>query len=849
MRFPFSQGPARTRHVVPPRPGDRARRRRRAAMLWLAGFAAAAGAATSEPAGAIDIRALPTLVAHWERSETRVEDVVVDDGVAYARAWRDIEAIDIASGRTLWTLSLDQRIAKGPVLLDDRLAVIIDERTLVLVDRVSGLVAVERPLPGKPYHGSALAGPPLVAAIQPEDGDGIELLRLDDVSGHELDRLPIDRLASLRSIQGTTVASFESEGRPGLVGFRGRDLTPTWEHPIVSWELYAHGDRVIARVEDPAAAFLTIDSRDGTLGTGPPRWPRSTAEEDAPVWILAWDLEVVGLNPPVTLRRLDPGSGRPLWEIPLPCDPSARTRDDDRLVLDCRPADRGRSLLLVIDLATGAILRRAPGFHGVSTLETVDDLGLAASHDGLVAFSLTAEGPAIAETLSIEHEVDALLTAARQDRMSADEIAADLSRIGDAALPLLARKFPALDDRAAQGVASVLGDAAYSPAANVVGKRLRSLPVLDCSEGCPEHQRFQHQNLKLALIAAVGRLGGDGAEELLGTILTDPRETPLMRQRAGFALAELGTDHAAELLDGLRSTTQRARWWDPPNASAWLEKARRPPPGEEAATSFEWHQRDQSVLTRWGDRRLLVFPDPAAGGWGDLWISEIQPDGSAGEAVFLGVSFGDTFSMFVGSPVYGRIEDGRLHATFTADGRTAAVDLAEAWSDRDEDGLTDLLEGRFGTDPERADTDEDGIPDPEDLVPQAPGTIALDDEEKIAVAVLDSFFRSRDQWRDGVAFVKADRPLPWTGRTGPTFTVAPERVGELGRQLGGWQSPIFGVHRAGADEVDKESLEHLDLEDGDHLYIISAPQQANFAIVRQVGDRWVVRDIRMWWIA
>lgn len=61
------------------------------------------------------------------------------------------------------------------------------------------------------------------------------------------------------------------------------------------------------------------------------------------------------------------------------------------------------------------------------------------------------------------------------------------------------------------------------------------------------------------------------------------------------------------------------------------------------------------------------------------------------------------------------------------------------WKDSDKDGLTDLVEARLGTNPNKADTDGDGLNDSVDPCPNA-APRALDDREKIIAAAVEAYF-------------------------------------------------------------------------------------------------------------
>lgn len=96
-------------------------------------------------------------------------------------------------------------------------------------------------------------------------------------------------------------------------------------------------------------------------------------------------------------------------------------------------------------------------------------------------------------------------------------------------------------------------------------------------------------------------------------------------------------------------------------------------------------------------------------------------------------------------------------------------DLAALTSDRDGDGLTDLVEERLVTDPDSADTDGDGIDDAHDLLPQVAWQSGTDARSAAVAAVVgDSAFRRENTAADKtppslkddpIRFLEGDRSL------------------------------------------------------------------------------------------
>jgi hypothetical protein len=96
---------------------------------------------------------------------------------------------------------------------------------------------------------------------------------------------------------------------------------------------------------------------------------------------------------------------------------------------------------------------------------------------------------------------------------------------------------------------------------------------------------------------------------------------------------------------------------------------------------------------------------------------------------------------------------------------SATIDPAEVFADRDGDGLPDLTERAFGTDPARADTDGDGLSDGRDPAPLAAAAHTEAGRVEEEVVRYWTLFH-----RGGPLATQVDRGL-WAGGTGPAGLV------------------------------------------------------------------------------
>jgi hypothetical protein len=196
-----------------------------------------------------------------------------------------------------------------------------------------------------------------------------------------------------------------------------------------------------------------------------------------------------------------------------------------------------------------------------------------------------------------------------------------------------------------------------------------------------------------------------------------------------------------------------------------------------------------------------------------------------------------------------------------------SADLAEAARDRDRDGIPDLVERRLLLDPERADSDGDGIPDASDPVPNAAAT-AEDDLAPVAAAFFEQYFGVYAPGEDrGAIIVISDRALARYGRRGPTLVLTGKEAERLTQQAEKARMPLpprlslepegapstagrampvdaFTTRgaaggRAGADE---RALRFT--------HYVAPLNAAGYQVVmRKIGKRWYVRSFVQRWVS
>ena len=540
------------------------------AAVLLAPAAASAPDRAAERPEETDLRSLPSLVARWE-CHCRAQGMTLAGDAVVVQEYRRLFALGAETHELLWDRKLEEAsgFPRGPLALPGRIAATWGDR-LLLVDAATGVEIADLTFDGRVEH---LAGPPLAVVVRrPAEGEGSgsfvdEMVRIDAESGVVIARreVPAHDLVGVPAAAGSPsrllVIGYgpreappeEREGR--LLELSAEDLSTLRSWPGATGHFIpydrADADRLLVPFgyRDGATIVRPYDLASGELGEPLPPRPQDGR------FLHDLDLELqatAGSDPaePQAVRRIDPATGDVLWETEIPGRPGGWVRERGLLHLHTRPFERGRGLLLTLDLATGAVQRMAYGLREVGTIERWGDLLILASGDGIVAVDADELGPPEREIRPVEAEVDRILERLARSHMPFAEPGADqdLLALGEEALPLLAARFEKLPIGSAEVVASVFGQAAYQPAAPLVARRL----AIESGSFPGESAEASRHRTEHALLRALGRIGGaEEIDEVAAVLLDDERPLPV-RERAAFALAEMGAEAGlAEVLPWL----------------------------------------------------------------------------------------------------------------------------------------------------------------------------------------------------------------------------------------------------------------------------------------------------------
>ena len=269
-----------------------------------------------------------------------------------------------------------------------------------------------------------------------------------------------------------------------------------------------------------------------------------------------------------------------------------------------------------------------------------------------------------------------------------------------------------------------------------------------------------------ALAAAVPKL----AQEISA-------EANRLEESAGHTEAEtnaaLGPDPAAEVIDRLLREPRLSPWAERPLPAGLkpCDPDSEAPRAEEAwaalPASFELvrFERSGSRIVAVGQSQDYDWVGPYAEG--AYWVI-LSSDGGAtwSHPLYTGLRVGEPYEVCPASDLTLLARDHlqvEAKNTGTEDNLYLDIPLESLTRDSDGDGLTDLAEERLLTDPFAADTDQDGVPDGQDSLPQVamePGGSAVN----LAMAALFQRISSDQGWAgSGTPAPLGDQTYFWIG--------------------------------------------------------------------------------------
>lgn len=343
-------------------------------------------AATLQPCRAIALQYTPARI-QW-RLRMAVWSMRLAGKIVVAQNSQGLSAVEPWSGRVLWSRPLKRSIelierrivaAEEYAILTDRVAV-IDEPNLVLLDIRSGKeirrVHFDRPV-------RSVAGPHLIAVTDRRPGS--TLYALDDDGSIRARRLvrTIHELDEWGDVVTGRLDGSLNDPQFKVAGFDAHTLEPLWIGVGGSSELHIEeiGGRPHYRDGPAAEGPQPIDIRTGKLGAPLP----AREARDGNFSVSTWEFEVVtGTQGCQRLRRNDPVTARPRWEIDLPLTVDEHLNAGDTFYVS-GSSDPSHHVLVALDWSSGRVLGAWSGVPEFRELVMAGDQLIGRTNDELVA--------------------------------------------------------------------------------------------------------------------------------------------------------------------------------------------------------------------------------------------------------------------------------------------------------------------------------------------------------------------------------------------------------------------------------------------------------------------------------
>jgi hypothetical protein len=327
------------------------------------------------------------------------------------------------------------------------------------------------------------------------------------------------------------------------------------------------------------------------------------------------------------------------------------------------------------------------------------------------------------------------------------------------------------------------------------------------------------------------------AVSLMLEALRNPKAAPDWRWAAFLHLAGTGGD------EGIRAVRDARQHRAP--LKPWYDRI---------DCSHLYHDDILSVKSDAKGRTWMLFRSGVLGNYGDLFIAEKRGSHWA-RPIFTGVCIGATIKQPAASTFRG-IPIDRLIST---EWIRIFPDDESIRRDTDGDGLTDLVEQRLGTDPNRAHTYSDELSDATDPCPNAP-LRTLGDTEKIIAACVEAKFYGDDLLAPagvGVApaliFVPGIQPFKLNGYPAPLLWETPDNASNLESLSPYGLNYIYFQYPDMKQRADGEFIRY----DADHKtahtiinrYSGGLNAEGDEITLLKIGDEWFVIELVERWVA
>ncbi len=823
-------------------------------FCFLALIAAAGGCARPEPAAAPPLIE-PPFVRKWTAQtgeQTRV--LGVRDGTAYYGSSQGAGAVVIATGKTRWSTMAGRTVTMGALSSG---ALVVVAQAEKQADIVTLNIASGAPRPLLKLQSQVIAFAVAGRTVYVVDRL-CRILALEATTGAV--RWRRELRAPLHRVFGSSRLAASERGIYVAVDNTDWSLDPSdgrvlWKRPSWYASLYAPiliGSDVVTQAKT---------CRRTELRTGRVVWTRPGSHGD----LQQNGGVLVGMDESRRLAGWDAATGRAKWTLPLKDRNSSYSDDDARTIGNGERIWVLRNPVLCVTQDGRQVWAKdrpftgSPVFADAESLVTVDQSRILGYVAGSLPAAPTAQTArkALAEDLVARYEdLDdaekarlATLTPwvfrpflarwaawAREYDQPGERGKYELYCRLEHSKELLRRTCARADTSAVLAAIDTLSarspwrpdlerllqekgeQALYIPG---MVARLRAAPR-PSNGTCPASERGLG-----AVLSAVAASSHPEAVRLMIEVLQDPKAPGGWRAEAFRHLA--GTGGAAGARAVLAARARRAP------RKAWYETVRVPgKPG--------WDLVDVATDAR--GRTWALFHSGALGNASDLFIARKTPAGW-GRPLFTPIFTERTWDLEP-TKSYRGVPVSRLVRKAWAKMLTSDASLTR---DTDGDGLTDLVEARFGTNPRKADTDGDGYSDAVDPCPNAAPRTMGDDEKIIAACVEARFFQ---EGRDAPATISAGsvRPFELYGYDGTLLWETAARRSPLGKVYGGGMESLY---ISGPDAARKPTIVY---GPGRRTARTTISRQSGglngdgYEVrLKKIGDDWFVVGMRMTYIS
>lgn len=426
------------------------------------------------------------------------------------------------------------------------------------------------------------------------------------------------------------------------------------------------------------------------------------------------------------LRMEEPAS---FWQVPYGAGYDSESYGDPSTT-----GTRGVSFLVMRPTRLAEVMQRAAATLG----------GECRLEGGIWVFRRRIDGRQIKE------DVERLVSDISPDHPQIDaDTFRSLLAVGEPAVPALTKLLDPAHPEVCAGVAALLAEM----------KATDGVPrLLEVWRKVKKPAGYDASSPRAAILVALGKLGDRRAIEALVKAARDPEEQAPARMAARQALAQIGA------LDALAADAGRALppWHKRFRLKLLAHKQQEQPPAP--GTCWLLAQCLDDKKQHWaffcsgclGDPRdLWLASSPDGSDWRDFTFTGCATEypanyygGQRGQKYAIAVAGDDvtlTWPNLSGRTSVPKREkvNGKWRITYRPVVPAPIVKklkLSDLLRDSDQDGLTDAVEARLGTDPKKADSDGDGLADGRDANPLAAPLKKPGDREVLLQLLFTSLF-------------------------------------------------------------------------------------------------------------